>query len=103
MSSDQNRHNGFTALRLGAGLFVLFTHSYVLLGQGEAEPLARLTQYLSFSGLGVDTFFAISGYLICQSLLRQASPRAYLARRCLRILPALAVMVALTVFVFSPL
>lgn len=103
MPSGQDRRNGFTALRLGAAFFVLLTHSYVLLGHGEEDPLARLTQFVPFSALGVDVFFAISGYLVCQSLLREASPHAYLLKRCLRILPALAVLVALTTFVVGPM
>ena len=97
-----SRQNGFTFLRLCAAGFVLVTHSYVLLERGN-DPLARLTRYVPFSALGVDVFFAISGYLICQSLLRQPSPRAYLINRCLRILPALAMVIVVTTFAIGPL
>ena len=75
------RRNGFTALRLCAALSVLFTHSFVLVGRGEADPLARVARYLSFSSFGVDLFFAISGYLICGSILREPSPRRYILNR----------------------
>ena len=81
------RRNGFTALRLCAALSVLFTHSFVLVGRGEADPLARVARYLSFSSFGVDLFFAISGYLICGSILRGPSPRRYILNRGIPNLP----------------
>lgn len=99
---DRSR-NGFTALRLCAAFLVLVTHSFVLLGRGDADPLARVTRYLSFSSVGVDVFFAISGYLICSSILREPSPIRYLQNRGLRILPALIAVTILTVFVIGPI
>jgi peptidoglycan/LPS O-acetylase OafA/YrhL len=101
--TDISKRNGFTSLRLCAACFVLVTHSYILLGRGDEEPLARLTRFVPLSALGVDVFFAISGYLLCRSLLRRPSPRAYLTNRCLRILPALALLVAVTTLIIGPL
>lgn len=89
--------NAFDALRLFAALLVIFGHAFRL--TGETGP--------SFAGAGVATtgvkiFFVISGYLVAQSLLRDADPRRFLQRRLLRIVPGLAAVVLLTVFVLGP-
>jgi peptidoglycan/LPS O-acetylase OafA/YrhL len=58
---------------------------------GNDSPLARLTAH---GDLGVEVFFAISGFLICDLLLRELartgeiSLRRFYLRRCFRILPA---------------
>jgi peptidoglycan/LPS O-acetylase OafA/YrhL len=96
------RENGFTSLRLLAALLVLVTHSYVL-AAAAPDPVARLTGLLPASTLGVDMFFAISGFLICASLKRQPTFSKFLQHRMLRILPALAVTCLITVFVVGPL
>ncbi len=89
--------NAFDALRLFAALLVIFGHAFRL--TGEAGP--------AFAGAGVATtgvkiFFVISGYLVAQSYLRDADPRRFLQRRLLRIVPGLAAVVLLTVFVLGP-
>lgn len=53
--------------------------------------------------LGVTVFFSISGYLITASWSRSPDPLSYFAARCLRIFPALAAVVLVTVFVLGPL
>jgi peptidoglycan/LPS O-acetylase OafA/YrhL len=63
----------------------------------------QFTRTVPFSSLGVDSFFAISGFLVCGSLLRDANPLHFLRSRILRIYPALIVVVALTVFVIGPI
>lgn len=98
-----SRENGFTALRLFCAFLVLFTHSYVVVGHGSEEPLLHFTRTVPFSSLGVDSFFAISGFLVCGSLLRNSNPLTFLRSRALRIFPGLIVVVALTVFVAGPL
>jgi peptidoglycan/LPS O-acetylase OafA/YrhL len=98
-----SRDNGFTALRLLCAFFVLFTHAYIVVGRGAQEPLLHFTRTVPFSSLGVDSFFAISGFLVCGSILRDANPLNFLRSRALRIFPALIVVVALTVFVIGPI
>ncbi|OBS31913.1 hypothetical protein A9O67_11380 [Tepidimonas fonticaldi] len=51
------RNQRFDTLRLVAALFVLWSHAYPLAGQGEREPLARLTGLDTLCGLGVAIFF----------------------------------------------
>ena len=96
-----SRNNGFTLLRLFCAFLVLFTHSYVMVGHGE-EPLFKLTRLIPFSAIGVDGFFAISGYLVCGSLLRDPRPLAFLRNRLLRIVPALAGVVLVSVLLIGP-
>ncbi len=97
-----SRANGFTVLRLLCAFLVLFTHSYVITRQGE-EPLMKLTHLIPFSALGVDGFFAISGYLVGGSLLRDPRAFSFLRNRALRVYPALIVLVLLLVFAVGPL
>lgn len=62
-------------------------------------------KFLPSGFLGVDVFFAISGYVVTASLLGQKRTRlpqlyaGFLARRVKRLLPALALCVAVTSFV----
>jgi len=97
-----SRNNGFTVLRLLCAFLVLYTHSFVITGQGM-DPLLKLTHLIPLSALGVDGFFAISGYLVCGSLMRDSRPWAFLRNRALRVYPALIVLVLLSVFVVGPL
>lgn len=95
-----NNQNAFTALRLLAAYAVIITHSYVVLGLGPDWLEAH--GFPQFSEFGVNAFFAISGYLVCKSLQRNASPLAYLRNRALRIFPGLTVLILLTIFVAGP-
>lgn len=82
--------NSFDSLRLFLAICVVISHSYVLTGNLQLEPLMRLTH--SNFGIGyvaVNGFFVISGYLILGSLERSPSIFVYLKKRFLRIFPAL--------------
>ena len=89
--------NNFDALRLGAASMVVLGHSFILVGQ---PPHAMLGH--SVSTLAVQIFFAISGYLIAGSWLRDPHPGRFAERRLRRILPALAAVVLATVLVLGP-
>jgi len=99
--------NNFDLLRILFAWFVIVSHSYVLNGAGESDPLGQLTSnYFIFSFIGVKGFFVISGYLILQSLTRSKSILDYAAKRILRIFPGLIVVLLFTLavvyFVFPP-
>ena len=89
--------NNFDLLRILFAWFVIVSHSYVLNGDGATDPLFEMTQQtflLSF--IGVKGFFIISGYLIFKSMVVSTSIFEYLVKRLLRIFPALAVVLLVT-------
>ena len=91
------RNNALNFLRLVLATLVIFAHAAVLGGWGE------LSQRVSFlSGVAVDGFFAISGFLIARSWNRSRSWARYLWHRFLRIFPAFWVCLAVTALVFGP-
>jgi len=90
--------NLFDLLRLAAAAMVIIGHSWSLLGLRGVPTLAGITIH----HLGVYVFFAISGFLLSTSWTRSPRPGTFLLRRCLRIFPALALVVLLTVAVLGP-
>lgn len=97
--SKAPRDNAFDLLRLLAAVAVVVAH--VPLVQGGREPL--LMPGLTLGRAAVLVFFAISGYLVAQSVERTRSVPRFLVHRALRIVPALQVSLSLTAFVLGPL
>ncbi len=91
------RLNNFDALRLLAALSVLVSHAFALTGAEQPKIGA-----FNLGTVGVYVFFAISGFLIAQSWLIDPHLWRYLAKRALRILPALFLVLLLSVFVLGP-
>lgn len=77
---------------------VIITHAYPLTGSQECDWLCQVTngQY-TFSWIAVRGFFVISGYLIFQSMERSGDLADFYWKRILRLFPALAVVLILTV------
>jgi peptidoglycan/LPS O-acetylase OafA/YrhL len=94
-------HNNFNLIRLSAAWLVVYGHAWAITGSAGGDLVTQLTQFKFAGGVAVDVFFFISGFLIAASLERNDT-RGYLASRALRILPALVVCVALSVFVLGP-
>ena len=90
--------NNFDFLRLLGALLVIVGHSQTIAGQSQTIFLN-----LSLSSFGVVIFFSLSGYLVMESWLRSRSIPGFLRNRCLRILPGLLVVVALSVLLVGPL
>lgn len=98
--SDQlGGSNSFDHLRLALALGVILHHSIALTRYG---PYSWPAGYLALSGLFVPMFFAVSGFLVAASAERHTLP-VFAAYRALRILPGLAVVILLGVFVAGPL
>ena len=90
--------NNFDFLRLVFSIFVIITHSFVLSGNKEWDYLCVLTgQNILLSAIGVKGFFIISGYLIYKSIIRSNSLKQFYWNRLLRIVPALFIVVFLSV------
>ena len=89
--------NNFGALRLLAVFMVIYGHGKDL--KGAVPPIFW---NLQLPRVGLDIFFCISGYLIYDSWLRDPRLTSFLAKRALRIFPALVVCVLASVFVLGP-
>jgi peptidoglycan/LPS O-acetylase OafA/YrhL len=98
----ESRANSFDFLRLFAATLVILSHSFPLTGRAF-EPYLWLSGTETLGDLAVDVFFIMSGFLIARSWLDDPRAHVYFAKRLLRLLPALAVVVALTVLVLGPL
>lgn len=89
----------FDVLRLCAASAVLVSHA-VLVTKGGTWWTAHATgPFVQIGNDAVAVFFVISGILVTQSWRGDPSMRRYLARRALRLMPALLVTVALSAFV----
>ena len=94
-----NSNNAFDFIRLVSALAVLFGHSYSIY-YGVPEVLL-LNGSITLGSLAVNVFFAVSGFLICQSWERDPNPFRFTVRRSLRILPGLVIMSLFTTFVIG--
>ena len=93
--------NNFTGARLLLASGVIWTHCYWLATDvSAADELSGLIG-LPISHLAVNGFFFVSGFLICQSLFRQANVLSFLGMRVARIWPALLLCTALTLAAFA--
>lgn len=92
------RNNAFNAFRLALAAEVMLFHSWPATGHTPPKAILEL-----FFSVGVDGFFAISGFLITRSWLCDPRLRDYLTARALRILPGFYICLILTAFVFAPL
>lgn len=90
--------NNFDLIRLMAAIEVVTRHTLVHLGVG-ATLIFKLLSYFP----GVSILFVVSGYLISSSLEKGFDLRRYFKARWRRIFPAMWVLLALTVIIFSAL
>lgn len=89
------RDNSLGAVRLGLAAAVILAHSWPLGGYGPSA-------WERLGAIGVDGFFALSGFLIAGSRLR-TDFGPYLARRARRILPGFWGCLFVIAFGFAPL
>lgn len=96
--------NNYLLLRFVAALLVIYGHAYAIAPErGDMDLIQRVFGVTYAGDVGVYTFFIISGFLVTGSYLNRADFGDYLKCRLLRLLPGLAVCLALTVFVLGPL
>lgn len=93
----------FDQLRLGGAMLVIVSHGFeITQGTRANEPFLQLSGEFTLGEIAVLIFFALSGFLLAQSLRRDASVARFAARRARRIMPGLAACVLLLVFVAGP-
>ena len=104
-SGAARRHgNAFAVIRLVLASLVILAHSPEILdGDRHRELMTRAFGAISFGEFAVDGFFALSGFLLTESWLRQDSAFRYFVRRVLRIFPGFIVASALSVVVVGAL
>lgn len=86
--------NNFDLIRLLLACMVFAAHTAEL---SALAVLAPIRGWIS-TGLAVDGFFVVSGFLIFASFERSASARSYFIKRARRILPAYIAVVLLCAF-----
>lgn len=90
--------NGLTFLRLCLTLEVLVWHAYAL--QGDTFLPDRLERFVA--ELAADSFFALSGFLVCRSWSARPDVGTFVRARARRLLPGLWTCLLLTAFVIAP-
>ena len=98
VAPGSSRINNFDALRLLAATAVVVSHSFALAGQEQPAIGA-----MDVGTIAVVVFFGISGFLITQSWATDPNLWRFAAKRGLRIMPALVVVVLITTVVLGPL
>lgn len=93
------RRNALNAWRLALATGVIVWHSFLTTGHHISFTPAR--QLLS--EVFVDGFFAISGFLITSSWLRDPRLRDYFVARGLRVLPGVWICLVVVAFVVAPI
>ena len=92
--ADIPHKNNFDLLRLVLAFTVCLSHLGEVSGTQAFYPLA---QYF-YSGVAVDCFFIVSGFLIFRSYNRSSSLLSYCNKRVRRIVPAYMTVVLLAAF-----
>jgi peptidoglycan/LPS O-acetylase OafA/YrhL len=87
------------AIRLVLAVGVIFGHSYPVTGTPRGSQLLHFL----IGGLCVDSFFAISGFLIARSWLRNPDTKSFILSRLARIFPAFIVCLVATAFLLAPI
>lgn len=91
--------NNFDFFRLLAAFLVIIGHAYPILQQPNLPNFLNS----SISSYAVKIFFALSGYLIVASWIRDPNAQRFLVKRALRIFPALILVVVLSACFLGPL
>jgi len=95
------KSNNFDLLRLALAVIVIFSHCFSETRRMR-EPIEKWLHYGSGGDLAVKAFLVISGFLVARSALGSGLDR-YITSRVARILPGLALVTLVEVFLIGPL
>lgn len=96
----QEKSTNVNLIRFFAAAGVLVSHAHVL-SDGSQDWLCRLTG-VTWGALAVGFFFFVSGLYVSKSLVRCQKGSKYFAARIKRLIPLLAVVILVTVFLLGP-
>lgn len=97
-----SRKNNLDLLRLIAASLVIFGHSYHVVGKGIEPFLAWNGRYF-IGGFALYIFFFASGLLVTNSFMKNPDILHWVVSRVLRIVPAMAVCLVLSVLLLGGL
>lgn len=98
-----SRGSNFDVLRLMAAGAVVFGHALLVTVGSDWWSAHPTNPFHEISDDALAVFFVVSGILVTQSWLRDPDFGRYLARRAVRLLPALLAVVAITSLAIGPL
>ena len=100
-SALEQRSDNYLPLRHLAALLVIYGHSYALSRPraGQTDLVTKLLPGFYAGGFAVYLFFAISGYLVTLSLLRNPGVLRYLRNRIVRVFPGYVACLLFCTFV----
>lgn len=98
------RGPGFDRIRLIAAIIVVLHHCSTYSVRNIADDFlsAATGGAIDFGRLAVNIFFVTSGVLVAPGLLRSGNVVTFAVNRAVRIMPALIIVVILTVFLVGP-
>ena len=103
LKSEPGLSSGFDYLRLLLASSVFVWHAYVFTHSAQDINALLISPIGNLIYAILPAFFALSGFLIASSLVRCKNVGLFVWLRIVRIFPALAVVVMLTVLVMGPL
>lgn len=96
--------NNINILRLLAALAVIIGHAYAISPEPPLQDGVLSILHFDYSGsLAVKFFFFLSGLLVTNSIISNPNAFQFLAKRAIRIFPALLVCLLVTVFIVGPI
>jgi peptidoglycan/LPS O-acetylase OafA/YrhL len=102
MAATKGHSSGFDVLRIAFAVFVLCWHS-IYSSYGTDGWLWEKTWFRPIPAIIIPMFFALSGFLVANSLYRSRSLSSFVTLRVLRLVPALFVLVAFTTLIIGPI
>lgn len=102
---SKGRDNNLNFIRFVAACFVIVSHAYPLTRTGGNEDFCSIITNgcLTLGIVAVNIFFFLGGFLILKSMERIQNTIPYFKARILRIIPPLAFVTFILVFVAGPL
>ncbi len=100
---SKGRENNLNLIRFVAAIFVIFSHSFPITGNGRDYLNVLVKGQIDFGGIAVSIFFFYGGFLICKSMFRIEKIGKFLLTRIKRIIPPLALVSFVSALVMGPI